>query len=162
MRYALLCVLLLGCTVRQVTPPRTLDAARLQIVKRDVTFVYDSIPTLRFSPPFAYGAIRLQVERCSGLTREGWPRFYIAQDNPLPGFVLAFYDEDRKAVVFALGNETVPSTVAHELLHYLLAPHIPSKKRSDESFTEYTARVHPDSIFNTDTGKCRMFLNPGH
>lgn len=156
-----LLVALIACATKEVTPTPTARDIRTGIVKRDVAFAFDTIPLLRFPIPYPYGAIRLQVEGCSGLTRDGWPRFYVAALNPLPGHILAFYREDMNAIVFALGNEVVPETIAHELLHYLLAPHIRSQPYPREAPEAYRARVHPDSIYAA-SGKCGHLLsNPG-
>lgn len=157
-RYALL-LLLLGCKTVEVDPRFAPVTTRGDIIARDIAF-RDSLPLLRFNPLFAYGAIRLAVEQCVGRTRAGWPRFYVAPINPLPGLTLAFYDERTQSIVFALGNEVRESTAAHELMHWILAPVIWPYRYRDESPDEWTARVHPDSLFGND-GKCSHLLNPG-
>lgn len=159
MRYALLCVLLLGCTVRQVPPSPSMMQSRANVMARDIAWK-DSMPLLKFRPPWEYGAIRLQVEACSGLTRAGWPAFYIAPQNPLMGNVLAYYDERTQSIVFGLGNENNTGTISHEILHWLLGPYIPPYRRKDETPDEWVRRVHPDSIY-APHGKCGHLLNPG-
>lgn len=125
MRFVVLALLVLGCTTKEVAAPPSPGDIRAGLIRRDVAFAFDTLPLLRFEPPFIYGAIRLQAERCSGLTREGWPRFYVAATNP----------------------------------HFLLAPHIPSKRHRGEPYADYQQRVHPDSVF---LDKCGSLLsNPG-
>lgn len=159
-RYALLLLLLLGCTTRTVEPRFSPAQTRADIITRDIAWK-DTLPLLRFNPPFAYGAIRLAVEQCLGRSRDGWPTFYIAAVNPLPGLVLAFYDENTKSIVFALGNETRESTAAHEFMHWTLAPVLSPYRRRDETAEAWNLRVHPDSLFHPETGKCAHLLNPG-
>lgn len=156
----LLCLAVTTCGQPAVTTAPSPSARRAAYLDRDVAFIFDSIPILRFNRPFAYAAIRAAVEHCSGLTREGWPTFYVAPQNPLPGMVMAFYSEDTQSIVFALGNEVSASTTAHELLHFLLAPHIPPKIRKDESYPDFIQRVHPDSVFDRLSGKCGPLLYP--
>lgn len=154
-----LLLLLVGCSTRQAFKSDARPDPRAAIIARDIAWK-DDLPLLRFDVPYVYGAIRLQVEECLGRRRDGWPLFYVAPKNPLPGHVLAFYDERNKAVVFALGNETIASTIAHELIHWTLAPVLDPHRRRDETPDEWRARVHPDSVFSS-TGKCSHLLNPG-
>ena len=130
-----------------------------EIVRRNVAFVNDTLPVLAFPTPHVYGAIRVALEQCSGLTREGWPRFYIAALNPLPGALLGFYDEQTRSVVFALGNENHAGTVAHEILHWLLAPIISPRRGREESWEDFVARVHPEAYFG-ESGRCAHLLYP--
>lgn len=161
----LLCLAVTCGTPAVVTAPTDhpapdLRTVRVNIIRRDIAWALDTVPLLKFPPFDHYAVIRLHAERCSGLTREGWPAFYVAPISPMPGWVLAFYDEDRRAIVFSLGSEMRRETVLHELLHFLLAPHIPSKRRTDENYEQYQGRVHPDSIFSKATGKCGPLLYP--
>lgn len=152
--------LILGCKAVAVDPRFAPVHTRAEILARDIAWASDTLPLLRFNPPWEYGAIRLRVEQCVGRTRADWPRFYIAPLNPMPGHVLAFYDEGNQSIVFGLGNEANPGTVAHELLHWLLAPVIPPHRRHDETVEAWVERVHPDSIF-APHGRCGHILNPG-
>lgn len=135
-------LLLIGCTTVNRPPNQSL---RQQAADRDIGFYGDTVVLVRFNTPFIYGAIRLQVEECSGLQRNGWPRFYIAGRAPLileDGTVAGgFYDAKSNSVVFALGHEVETAVVAHELLHFLLSP----------------VRGHPQDLFGSD-GKCGQLL----
>lgn len=164
-RFVPLLCLAIACGPTPVTtaptgnPAPNLHQRRVEILHRDVAWAMDTIMLMRFAPFDGYAVVRVQIERCSGLTRAGWPTFYVAPISPLPGHVLGFYDEKRQAIVFALGNEIRAATVGHELLHWLLAPHIPSARGEYETYHEYQSRVHPDSVFGT-SGKCGAVLYP--
>ena len=161
MRYALLLPLLFVLSCSHGTAPTTAPgpSPRVKILERSIGWA-DTLPLLKFSPPAFYGAVRLAVEQCSGKRREGWPEFYVAAINPLPGFILAFYDDQSRSIVFALGVEANPPTVGHELLHFLLAPEIASRRLDHEALEDFIARVHPDEFFGT-AGRCAHLLYPG-
>lgn len=137
--------LLTSCTTKHVAPPTpTLG----DILKQRIAWVYDTIPVLKFDTPFAYGFFRLQVEACSGKTRLGWPRFFVAPISPLPpDNRAAFYAPQSQSIVFALGEEVQPSTIRHELLHWLLDPLDPTD-------------MHPAEYFDKQSGKCGTLVNP--
>lgn len=156
---ALALVLLAGCTVQPYVVPPSVQVQRAQILEREIAWGRDTIPLLRFRVPFVYGAWRIELEQCSGLTREGWPSFYVAPVSPLPGSLLGYYDEGAKAVVFALGNEARKQTVLHELLHFFLAPTIDPRRQPDETGEERVARLHPADYF---TGRCGQLLYPAN
>ena len=162
MRTVLLLPLLfaLACQHHVTTASTPQDA----ITKRDIGWVMDTLPVLRFNTPFRYGALRVQAEQCTGRTRLGWPRFYVAALSPLPGMLVAFFEDDPDdpddRIVFALGYETDEATVVHELLHWLLAPSIPTRKREGESYEAFLLRVHPPEYFSR-TGRCAHLLYPG-
>lgn len=97
-------------------------AARQRAAARDVAFTHDSLVIMRFDPPMIYASLKYAMERCSGKTKAGWPRFYLANVNPLPPNWQAYYSSERQSIVLAFGNEAEPSIVMHELLHWLLDP----------------------------------------
>lgn len=123
MRHALLlCCLLLGCHLPDPRVKGVQHDPRPRIAARDLAWANDTIPVLRFNPPFIYGSWKLQVESCSGLSKAGWPRFYVAPVNPIgPGWG-GYYASQSQSIVLALGNEVNPDIVKHELLHWLLDP----------------------------------------
>jgi hypothetical protein len=106
-------------------PPQLAPASQAveRVLARDIRFIYDSVPIVKFRTPFLYGVFRLQVESCSGRTRDGWPAFYLAPVNPLNdrGFAAAYFP-DADAIVFGLGSEVNEQIIRHELLHWLLRP----------------------------------------
>ena len=154
-----LCIALLACGKPTVdTRPPKQDAAH-EVVRRNVAIIHDSLVILRFAIPFQYGVLRLQVEQCAGVSRDGWPAFYVSAHNPLPGGFAAFYDERSKSIVFALGNESEPATVAHELLHFVLAPQVNPYRQRGESPEAFVARVHPETFFG-ESGRCAHLLYP--
>jgi hypothetical protein len=134
-------------------------AKRAEILLRDIGWVHDSIPLLRFDPPHQYHFLRAQVELCSGIHRDGWPRLYVAPINVLPGGHGGFYASDSDVIVFALGYEAYEWPVRHELLHFVLEPHIPPAPPV-ETEEEADARVHPPEFFARETGKCGAYVNP--
>jgi hypothetical protein len=118
MRILALVLFLAGCTTVHQPPPG--PNIRQRIAAENIAWYGDSIPIVRFSPPFIYAVWRLQVEGCAGKTRDGWPKFYIAPVNPLGTRVLALYVHASNSIVFALGEELQDWVVRHELLHFLL------------------------------------------
>jgi hypothetical protein len=161
MRTALLLLFALACQRQVTTAPNPRDA----IVQRDLAWVSDTLPVLRFNTPYSYGALRVQAEQCSGRTRAGWPRFYVASISPFPGMLLAFFEDDPDdpddRIVFALGYETDDFTVVHELLHWLLAPVVsPKWDKQRESYEAFIVRVHPAEYFGK-SGRCAHLLYPG-
>lgn len=137
-------LLLLSCTTIHQPPEVGVRARQREIIARDVGFIYDSLPILRFDVPFAYRMLKAQVESCSGLKRDGFPRLYESSQNPLPGGHLAEYYHDGNVIVFALGSVVVAGIVRHELLHFLLAPET----------------GHPPEYFSLDplVGRCAQYL----
>jgi hypothetical protein len=99
------------------------------------------------------------VERCSGRTRAGWPRFYVSPVNPMPGGLLGFYAPDRQAIIFALGQEANRVTIAHEILHWLLDPLVLPYRLEDETVEQFIERVHPPTYYGAD-GRCAALLHP--
>ena len=152
-------VALVACGSHVTTSPAPEPPTRAKILERSIGWA-DTLPLLRFEPPAFYGAVRLAVEQCTGRTRAGWPAFFVAAINPLPGFILAFYDERSKSIVFALGIEASPPTVAHEFIHYLLAPEITSHRLEHETLEDFVLRVHPPEFFGK-SGRCAHLLYPG-
>lgn len=157
MRYSRVLVLallaLLGATCARTPIPNVATTAA--ILSRDVKWLNDSTPIVRFQTPYIYGFWRLQVEACSGRTREGWPTFYVAPVSPLllGGRVTAdgVYIKESNSIVFALGQETSRITVSHELLHWLIDDLVAAKPDS-ETFTEQQARTHPSEYFERRCG----------
>lgn len=154
----LIALIACGAHVAPLQAP-TLKDRRAEIIKRDIAFSHDSLPLLRFAPPPVYGMIRLAMEKCTGLTRDGWPTFYVANVEEFPGYVWAFYVEHSRSVVFALGREAQSSTVAHEIGHFLLAPHVDPRRGKDESHEAWVERTHPAAIYGPG-GTCSALLNP--
>lgn len=149
MRALAFLVLLLctACTLQHV-PPDSAPNPRVRVADRDIAWIMDTVPIVRFNPPYVYAVIRMQAEQCSGLTREGWPRLYVAPINPIPtsmGPAKAIYTSGANAIVFALGYETDPRVVLHELLHYLRGE---------------AKRQHRDAEFGPDS-PCARLLNAG-
>lgn len=141
------CVMTIGCA--SVRPPsiqqQSLAERRKVIERRDVGFTYDTIATLRFDPPSVYGAFKLEVEKCSGFTRDGLPRFYITNRQPVIYDYLAFYDTEELSITFGLGTEIVPWIIHHELLHWVLDGH--------------GIKGHPAQYFGPN-GKCWAEVQP--
>lgn len=128
-----------------VTPDRA--AQRRAVLADRVLWLADTIPIVRFEPPFIYGSWRLELESCSGLRRKDWPKFYLSPVSPLPPRgSLAFYIAELDAIVFALGTENNASIVRHEMLHFLLEPRIPPKP-DGETQEEFERRLHPTEYF---------------
>lgn len=150
----------LGCSCASLSGQQTITGERrAEIIVRETAWIIDSVPILRFNVPFTYGYFRLQVEQCSGKTRDGWPRFYIAPINPMPspdGPLAAYYDSANDVIVFALGNETNREIIVHELLHFLLKGDIPSGP-SDETKAAKQLRLHPAEYFQK---RCGHVINP--
>lgn len=144
-RLAFLLLLCTACTVQHVPPP-TLVRQRATILENRLGWLSDTTPLLRFDTPYAYGFWRLQVEACSGHTREGWPRFFVAPIAPLGQDRLAFYDPEGNVIVFSLGAETQDWVFRHEMLHYLLAP-------------EHLKDPHDEAYFGVQ-GKCGALVHP--
>lgn len=145
-----LALLLLSCRQPIALPPTTqLQQARARALIEQVAFWQDTVPIVKFPPPFAYGYWRLEVERCSGKTRDGWPAFYQSATMPLrEDGAWAVYDHTVNAVIFGLGVADISWLIRHELLHFLLSPSI----------------GHPPEYFDRDTGKCGALVNqtPGN
>ena len=127
------------------------SVAHKAILRRDIRWLSDSIVLLRFDAPPSYVQWKAEVEKCSGLHRDGWPTFFVAPVFPLPALRLGFYVWQSQTVVFALGAEREAWVVRHELLHWLLDPKWAPK--DDE---------HPKAYFGlgTDFGKCGDLVNP--
>jgi hypothetical protein len=116
-------VALIGCASLPAQKVSTSQQVRARVAERDLAWLGDSIPLMRFNMPFSYTWLRSQMEECSGLKREGWPTFYLAPINPIwmaQGPAAAMYVHKTNVVVFALGSETVPWIIRHELGHFLL------------------------------------------
>lgn len=142
-----------------VTPPPTrpsVDSVRERIAREDIGWTSDSIPLLRFNPPFVYYGWRAALEACSGLTRSGWPRFFLAPVHPLPGNYHGFFAHDSDAIVLAFANEMERWIVAHEILHWLSEDLIPAGKKG-ETQDEMIERTHPPELFGQ---KCAHMVNP--
>lgn len=138
-------LLLLACRQPVHTPPNPLAEARARVLLEQVAFWQDTVPIVKFRPPFAYGYWRLEVETCSGKTREGWPTFYQAATMPLrEDGAWAVYDHTANAVIFGLGVADISWLIRHELLHFLLSPDL----------------GHPPEYFDADEGKCAALVNP--
>lgn len=157
-------LLLLACAnhVAPATAPTPAER-RQEILNRDIAWVHDTIPIMRFEPFFYWGTIKLEMEVCSGRTRAGWPEFYVAPISPL-GYdhlkrpIAAWYDKRTQSILFALGSEVFTPYLRHELLHWLLesiVPAAPPRETPDET----EARVHPPEYFSP-SGRCGHFLNP--
>lgn len=129
--------LLCACSVKHVqhSPPNPSEQ-RADILAREIAWIGDNIPVIRFNPPYIYGAWRLEVEACSGKQRAGWPKFYVAPVAPLaPDGRVGFYAHDSNVIVFALGHEAVPWIYRHEILHFLLNGEFsPRNPHPDEYF----------------------------
>lgn len=152
-----------GCsscaTLTGQLPPQVVAEKRAEVIERDIAWLGDTIPILRIGVPFMYGYFRLQLEQCSGLTRDGWPRFYQAPINPImtgDGPSAAFYDPEANVIVFALGTLTDRTVILHEMLHFLLKPQIPDAPHG-ETREQKDLRVHPPKYF---TEKCGHVINP--
>lgn len=141
-RLALLLALCLSCT-HHGRPTTIVKNRQDEIAARDLGWIYDSIPVMRFNTPFLYGMLRLQVESCTGRTKNGWPKFYIAPVTPFGPSYQAAYFYEQNAIVFGLGNETNPFIVRHELIHWLVAPQ----------------DGHPPEYYGPDS-PCRPLLSP--
>lgn len=142
------------------TPSAT---TRTAILVRSIAWANDTIPVVRFNPPWAYGAWRLEIEACSGLHREGWPAFYVAPIAPLPGPDAghpraAYYDERSRSIVFALGTEGNASIAKHEILHYLLFPFLPRVNADTMTVDEAERWAHPTEYYGA-TGRCAQAIN---
>lgn len=146
-------------SIPQAQAPTTLAQKRAAILAREVAWLDSTTPLIRFETPYMYGALRLQVEQCSKLTRTGWPTFYVAPLNPIGVDSMpsdAFYGAGK--IVFALGEEASPQTVIHELLHWFLEPILP-KGYASETREERTAREHPAEYFEH---RCGPLLHTRH
>lgn len=133
-------------------PPPTTTAhdKRAEVLFRQIAWFHDTVPLLRFNVPTIYGVWRIEVERCSGKEKQGWPSFYQAPISPLSSDGrVAFYAPDSKSIVFALGQVGESWIVRHELLHWLLDPH-----PLDDP--------HPAEFFGDDDGpgKCGHLVRP--
>lgn len=110
-----------GCAFVKVdTAVQATQAAQVRIIERDIAFMYDTVPVLRFRAPPVYAMWRAEVEECSGLKREGAPSFWIAPTTLMPNQWLGMYIRQKRQVVLALGAETVAWIVRHEYLHDLI------------------------------------------
>lgn len=145
--------LLAACSVKHVpAPPHSPSERRAAVVMRDVRWIHDTIPILRFEPYFIYFAWKAEMESCSGVKREGMPVFYVAPISPLAGDGrIGFYAPDSRSVVLSLGYERDAWIVRHEILHYLLEPVIP-KARPGEPPEETAIRAHPPEFFERRCG----------
>lgn len=146
-----------ACALHRHTPPLALPPplalARVTVLTGTLAWVDDTVPVLQFKPPPIYGMWRLDVERCSSLTRAGWPKFYIA---PIPLhyddiLIAAFYVAPTQNIVFSLGAETQRGVVAHELLHWLLELTLPPAP-DDASTDARITRQHPPEYFERRCG----------
>lgn len=161
MKTLALCLIAIGlaCGPSQpvLAPTPSASARRADILARDIAWLGDSVPLVRFNIPHIYGLWRLQVEQCTGLSRPGWPLFYVAPIVPLSSDGrVAMYASGSNSIVFALAHEGMDWIVRHELLHFLLAPLIP-KAPKGETPAEAALRVHPPYYFD---GRCAFLVQP--
>lgn len=130
-----LTAVVLGC--HSPTPtiqPTPLETTRVRVVEDQLGWFDDTIPIVRFRPPFAYGYWRLQVEACAGVTKDGWPKFFMAPISPLRAdYAIGLFASRSNSIIFAFGAETQPWVVRHEILHWLLYP-INTKDHPPEHF----------------------------
>ena len=127
-------------------------AIRMRTLERDLRWTSDTLPILRFNPPLGYYALRERIEKCSGLTREGWPTFFQANVYPLPPMRNAFYAFHGDNVVFAMGSAQNERVIMHELLHWLTEHLIPPAPL-DETDEEALTRTHPNEYFVVRCGQ---------
>jgi hypothetical protein len=139
--------LLMACTTVHRPPQTDIREAQRRAIDDRVSWLGDSLPVVRFDPPYVYSMFKAQVEACSGVKKDGFPKFYIAPVAPLgSNYALAVFVPRQNVVVFALGSEVLPWVVRHELLHWLLAPR--------------DTRDHPPEFFSADPtiGRCAPFI----
>ena len=151
-RLAFACVLSLvwiavapACATRATLTPTAMERA---VLARQLGRINDTIPVLRFAPPRAYARWRAEVEACSGLTRAGWPAFYLAPIYPLDAEGhIAMYLYVNERILLALGVETDATVVRHELLHWLL-------------IDRYAHGEHPAEYFGSEDrpGRCTTLV----
>lgn len=103
-------------------PPETLRTAErpglAQIIAAQIGMLDSSTMVMQFPPPPVYAMWRFEVESCSGVAREGWPTFWLAQRPILnPAGALGLFIRNERRIVLGLGQETVDWIVRHELLH---------------------------------------------
>ena len=151
-RFALACVLsVVWITVAPACAKRATPALttfQRDVLARQLGRINDTIPVLRFAPPRAYARWRAEVEACSGLTRTGWPAFYLAPIYPLDAEGhIAMYLYVNERILFALGVETDATVVRHELLHWLL-------------IERYAHGEHPAEYFGSEDapGRCTTLV----
>lgn len=133
-RAFLLTLFLLASCHQPKTAPEPADH-KIKALADRLGWYSDSLPLLRFDPPPIYALWRAEVEHCSGHERAGWPKLFIAPVEHFNGTHLAFYVYKQNAIVFALGSESAPWIVRHEILHFLLPP---SHEHDPEYFGEGT------------------------
>lgn len=88
-----------------------------QILVRDIAFMHDTMPLLRFDPPPVYAMWMAEVEQCSGLRRDGQPTYWIAPRAVMHNDWIGMYVRQERRAIFALGAETLAWVVRHEMLH---------------------------------------------
>lgn len=132
-------LLLATCGPAQTVNTRpTPDLARM--VAENVAVFNGFMPILKFPTPLAYTFLRHQVETCSGLTREGWPTFWVAPLVLLNSEgAVGLYIRGHRQIIFALGYETVPWAIRHEILHDLVDAPVGSPAHPPEYFAEKCA-----------------------
>jgi hypothetical protein len=143
-------VSLLFCLSCHTAKPETgTRAAQQRAAETRIAWIADSIPIVRFDPPFVYHMLKAQVESCSGVHKDGFPAFFIAPIAPLgTHYEVAVFIRSSNVVVFSLGAENQPWVARHELLHWLLAPR--------------DTKDHPPEFFSKDPliGRCAPFITP--
>ena len=85
-----------------------LSSRKGTLMMKNLLWLYDSVLVLRFNPPDVYNKLLEEVVLCSGITRKGSPRFYIAPIVPLSdaeGYVGYYIGGEHQVIVFALGYE---------------------------------------------------------
>lgn len=117
--FVLLLSALSGCATATVDTAAAVQATQARVLARDVAFMEDTIPVVRFPPPPIYAMWRAEVEECSGLHRDGGLTFWIAPRVLMPNKWLGMYVRPKRQAIFALGSETVAWIVRHEILHDL-------------------------------------------
>lgn len=143
----LLLLVVLSCHRSPATTPTPpLETHRVRIANDRLGWYADTIPIVRYDPPYVYGMWRLRMEACSGVTKLGWPKFYMAPISPLNReWAVGIYAPRSESIVIALGAESADWVISHELLHWLLAPR--------------STKDHPAEYFGPDS-PCGRFVNP--
>lgn len=142
-----LIAVVLGChSGVKPTPPTPLEQSRIRILDDRAGWFSDTIPIIRFNPPYIYGTWRLEAEACSGLTKPNWPKFYVAPISPLrEDWAVGIYAPRSESIVLALGAESADWVVRHEILHWLAAPR--------------NTKDHPADLFGRES-RCGPIVNP--
>lgn len=117
--FALILPLLVTCRAPVATHPS--KPSPRELIASSVALMDGTTVVLRFDPPPIYFMWRAQMERCSGLTRDGTPTFWIAAAITLNAQgAIGMFVRDERRIVLALGAETLSWVVRHEILHDLL------------------------------------------